>query len=397
MLIISIGATAGSRSEVETSEFADALAEAVLRAANVDPDGRDPVEVALSAPEAKQLMCAASLRTLPQDATFVGGDARLRPVFELFDQLCAQGIYQRRGVSKSTQRYTKIEVLTDEIVAHEKALTDQLGMLRSLETIPIFRQEFLRLIKQPVHRLAFEPFLPDEAGFSAIREMLAAAERVASAGDTEMHSASHESRSICASVKTASDECGTSIAREITTSLAESLDGLVLQKVKVQGFADPASLDLEIVSKKYPLQHVGSEIVLRFVVNNVSHGQAFEAELELDGAESIEIELPNRRLGMFAPGSRDISFVGRVNRATDAEALLAKLAWKNSDGSVGESEMVFDLAGQDVDVDWDALEYAEPYPEGPVTDLDHFVGRAQTLKSLAKTVVGGGNARIEGQ
>ena len=183
-------------------------------------------------------------------------------------------------------------------------------------------------------------------------------------------------------------------------SLAATLAELVREEIRRRGLADPASVRVEALEKRHPLaMSVRTLSYSADVTGATAQAEARHVTLALEADNTIALDEPERELGPFPPGRRRIDFTGVVARPSMGEMLLSRLIWQDSDGSAREEEQLIELAAQERNVEWEALEYQDPYPLEAVTASDRFVGRKALLHELTKAVLGEapGNVRIVGQ
>ena len=62
--------------------------------------------------------------------------------------------------------------------------------------------------------------------------------------------------------------------------------------------------------------------------------------------------------------------------------LSCRVSWRNYDGSTVSEPFDIFLDGQRADVDWDALEYQDPYSLEPVDSEEELSGRSEQMAQL---------------
>ena len=108
---------------------------------------------------------------------------------------------------------------------------------------------------------------------------------------------------------------------------------------------------------------------------------------------------PELFLGGLGVGKIIVEFP--VELCAPVESIMVDFSWTwlNFDGTSGRESRMFELFGQQGNVDWDRLTGEEPYKLEPVTTEQELVGRTEILAQLAAKTRGAtvGSACIWGQ
>lgn len=399
LALLALGATRGHRSDAETTHYLDILATAVM-AANSCPDAghEDPVTAMLTEGGCDSLATAALLRLLVLDEDVFADNDRLRPAIGLFDRVLEARLYRSAGVAVKDQAFEKRAKLRNAVAEHEIALQAHVDSLGSLDALAPFRQQLSKLFKDQITQVTVRPFTPGVT-IQTLNEVLTAVQAVVEAPDAQVLERAEAAAARCQELSAQAAQIGTAYARGLAGGLAATLQDLVGGELRGRGLADPAAVTVAARPKTYPLGHVGVVVVLRLDVANEGRGQARDVAMSIEGHQHVTFEDPIRSLGLLAPGVRRVDVRGAVTDATSSEVVLVRVTWRDPDGAEREHEQLVELENQGTSVDWDALEYEDPYPLEAITDADRFVGRDAVLRTLTKTVLGAtpGNARIQGQ
>jgi hypothetical protein len=394
-----IGLTKGHRSTSQTEHYLEVLARAILNANSCSlANEEDPVESMLSSPACDQLACAALMRLLVLDEDVFTEDQRLRSSTSLFDRTVGARLYSGLDISTKTQPFEKRAALRQSVAEHEHELIGHVDSLGSLSALAPFRQQLSKLFKDPYTQLVVWPFIPGIT-LHTFTEVLTAVQAVAESNDASLPANAEQATDLCTELRTQADSIGTTYAQSVLGTLGATLATLVRGEVRERGLADPAELTVSMKPKRFPLQQKGSRVLIRLEVTNHGPGQAKDVFVSVEDHQQINFEQRERSVGILPACTRIIGFVGTVLAPSDGEVVLVQYSWRNSDGEQRTEEQVLELSSQEGSVDWQALEYEDPYPLEAVTDLDAFVGRDALLTDLTKGVLAStpGNARIQGQ
>ncbi len=394
------GDTRGHRSGPETDHYLDILGAAILRASTTTRQrGERPFDRIFADARCDVHASAALLRLLVlDDDAFTDQQLRGR-AFVLLDRHVGPRLYSRLNLTAGSQTFEKRDALSSATEQHEAALLTHVDSLHSLAAIPAFRQHLLKLFKDQHTQLAIVPFLPAGVTQQLLSELLAAADACVHADDDHLLLEVERATRLLDAADAEQFALPTSYCESLLGTLQSRLRTLLTVHVRERGLADPAEVRVSMRPKTYPLRQQGAQITLRVELTNSGTGHATEVGLTVEDQQHVHLDQPAVELGRLPPGSRQVELHGHVKSSGEGDALLARVTWRNSDGSRDETEEILELAAQTRDVPWRELEFAKPYSLDPVKDASHFAGRGLTLRELAKIVLGSepGNLTIDGQ
>lgn len=171
------------------------------------------------------------------------------------------------------------------------------------------------------------------------------------------------------------------------------------QKFEKSGAGKPASLQAKALDKKYPLHSVGRIVGFGFNLENVGSGYAREVSCSISGDGACSIKRTELFLGSLGVGTIEVEFQAEISKPADSTLVELSWTWLNFDRTWGQECRLFELFGQQYNVDWDRLAHEEPYKLEPITSEEELVGRTEILSQLAAKVHGArvGSACIWGQ
>ena len=148
--------------------------------------------------------------------------------------------------------------------------------------------------------------------------------------------------------------------------------------------AQPATLTLTPLAKKYPLHDPSQELKIRLQLTNSGGGAAFDPRVTVvgDGGLDTTLSYPTLSPGESRPVQIDARAGGVANASGVAE-LVAEVEWTNFDRSDSKTDAGFTLDAQDREIDWAGLQ--APYTLD-VAVGDRFVGRDSLLREMVQHV-----------
>jgi hypothetical protein len=171
------------------------------------------------------------------------------------------------------------------------------------------------------------------------------------------------------------------------------------RKFEQSGAGKPARLLGKPSDKKYPLHSVGRPINLGFNLENVGPGYARDVSCSVTTDGAGVVKRAELFLGNLGVGKIAVEFPVEIHEAVDSILVDFSWTWSNFDGSSGHESGVFELFGQQANIDWDQLATEEPYKLEPITSEQELVGRTEILSQLVAKARGArvGSACIWGQ
>lgn len=400
LALTAIGATRGHRSDPDTQAYLSVLAEGILRASTISfSETDDPLERMLSETACEDLACSCLLRLLVHDDDVFREDGRLRAAHKLFDRRLAARVYSKLSINLKDQSFEKRDALRSAVIGLELGIQSQVERAASLDDVALFRNNLSQFLNDPVTEAVVTPLLPAAVTRKTLLDVVSSVADVADADDHDLPEAAGAAVEQCTAVRSAVAD--SPYLTSFVGALATRLTALVRERLRDRGLADPARVTISARAKQYPFAHVGTPALLRLDLENHGPGKARDLVLSIEGCSALRFDDSERHVALMPKGERPIVFIGQVVQAAGSgDAILARVTWRNADDSSGDEEAIFNLSAQAVTVDWDELDFVDPYPLEAVTDPSRFVGREAILRNMVRVVVASqspGSAQVVGQ
>ena len=300
----------------------------------------------------------------------------------------------------SLQGHDKLHKLAALQPEAESALRSALASLTSLDRLKAHRTQLMKTLNARLTKPFILPYLP--AGFveGALGELFARADSyVENRGGLGVVDAHRALLDGLASARSQLHACGTEYAGAIESGLVARLEKLVADDFATNRLAQPAAVRVTSTEKRYPLHAVGAELHLPLLVRNDGPGFAHDITLTLVADGPVTLLTRDIIVGRLAPlGEERVDVPFALTSPAEAVAVHLEVAWKDFDGSLRGLSMLFRVAAQRTDVDWDRARDGAPYSLEPV-DASHLVGRRDVLGRLTALIKpeNAGSAIVHGQ
>ncbi|MCZ7662710.1 MAG: ATP-binding protein [Thermoleophilia bacterium] len=352
-------------------------------------------------PNHQSVLTAAILRLLAHPAAnWLNTSEWRQDVLNYLERRLPHKVAQDLGLCGQDQAHEKLAKAATAVDHYDEAYSMSLTAPTSLGGFRKQRQAFMKTIRLDVASTLVQPFLPREWE-ARTGELF---ERV------DMYIESRDSAAALEAyrgVVDAGEALRGSLQDYITrysSILRDSLCDEVLRQTKddfaQNKAAQPADVRLEKKGKKYPFHIEQAPVDLIFIVINEGPGYAYDVAVEVEADASVILLQKAISIGLMAPRQpAGLALPARLQVTGGAPIIEAVVSWRDFDGSEHKKEEIVELEAQSPDVDWEALQRANPYSLEPVDSEDRLVGRKELLNKLIGVFTGTqvGSAIIKGQ
>ena len=189
----------------------------------------------------------------------------------------------------------------------------------------------------------------------------------------------------CEAFDKEASEFGTRDAERFLGGLARRLELAVESHFNTLEASKIPKLEIKPIDKKYPLSRPNTTIEYKVRIENNGTGPAREIRIdEVETDACLRVESSPTELLTINPGaSRVLDIVAKVEEPSKKAELYLQLSWSRPGGR-SEKVKTFTIRAQREDVDWDTVEFTEPYSLEAVTSEDDLIGRKDELKRLLR-------------
>ena len=351
---------------------------------------------------------AAFLRIAAVDPALINTSGRdAAQINRIVDGICDQLKIQRyafeRGAREARTKVDKRRKQTIDLLIELAGIVgdarDTIGectqSYQGINTISTFQTRLGRALSKEDVKASVVPFLgfEREALNESINLTKEYVSRTQQAADTEhvrsaFSSADQMLQAVLAAYDNAPTEFGSEIAatfRKISTDLDEHFSE--------SPFGKPASIVLRAHHRRYPLHMPNLDISIPVELHNDGAGVATHVQLELnrheDSPGSVRVG-PPVRLSAVTPNSKlTIEMRAKTEENPDEAHYVLNCTWVDA-VSTGDTDstnsVAITLKPQDTTVNWDEIQWHDPYSRDAVTRGSDLIGRSPTVREIVSTL-----------
>ena len=304
----------------------------------------------------------------------------------LFDRTLQHDVYKAANIEPGTQTFEKLPGLTARLQSVLNEIDQLIGAPPDLGQLRGFRQELMRLLNREANRGLLVPLVPRSLiQKSRINGLFDSVEHYLENKDVDPIHTLKDACEACDEFENEARSFGTAVANDLLGGLARRLRSAVERHFNSLEASRKPNLSFSPIAKKYPLDRPCTAIVFKIGITNNGTGPARELRLdEVVADDCLHVETSRTELGTLQSGSSFVlDIVATVMTPSTEAKLLVQLSWLRPDGR-SEAMQEFTVAAQRDDVDWDLVEFTEPYSLEAVTTGDELIGRKDELKRLVR-------------
>ena len=304
----------------------------------------------------------------------------------LFDRLFQRDIYRVLNIDPNAQTFEKVQSLADHLQLTLDKAMDLLTSIPHLNQVNSLQQAIRSLINGKTTRPFLIPLLPRALASDTRMGALfkAIADYTSNLDDESIHRYDSVC-DVCDDFEAEANDFGTDDSKRILGRLARQLKMAVSTHFESLEAGKHPSLRFFAIEKKYPLEKPGTSIVLKIRIANDGTGPARNLTLhEIVADECLDINFSASQLRTIQPNeSFTLDIPATVQKSSDHAKILIELSWGRSEPRSKET-LEFVVQAQRHDIDWEAVELAEPYSLEAVTSENDLIGRKQELVQLLR-------------
>jgi hypothetical protein len=365
------------------------LAAAILRSEEISPSlwGNDPVNGLFDqelTQRNKRFVGVCLIRLLASSGLPFQQNTFHANAYRLFDAVFGEDVYPQLGLTAKQQTFEKEATLKDLAPRIESELSEVLKSLTSLEALQAFRQSLMRALNAPLSKAILWPFLPRPLLDVRLSELFITAKEYLEETSTRKFHAYRKALETLDKYQADVTDIPTKYALTYLSSLATKLAALLKHDFDTNPLSQPATLVIKPLEKKYPLREPEKQFPLILSVLNEGPGHASNVCLKVSLTDDVQALKADPYLGDLEPGVPlgDVEIPCKVVRPEDIALGVAEVSWTNFDGTERRAQFDLEFEAQRSDIDWTALETADPYSLAPVVTTDQLVGRTEFLNQL---------------
>ena len=276
----------------------------------------------------------------------------------------------------------ELENALSQVVPSIEREVSQAVSFRGFDTLDHYEEFLLATINARRNSSLLYTFANRSLVNDALKASLHAVRTFRDADDLTILETYEQARATCTDAQLDLNSDGTTYATRYFASVPAALGKELERVVTGLSLADPASLTLRPLAKKYPLHIANAEVDIRLVLANIGSGTAFDVQVSIEGTHDLDFVRQELNVGTLSPrSSRTLHFPAGVLQSQSLALLGATVQWMNFDRQPNSFSIELELAGQDPTIDWPSFAKSRPYSLD-VAIGDRFVGRKSDLDRL---------------
>jgi len=353
----------------------------------------------------KEYVASAILRVFKNLSKILWEDIDLRlKVFSLLDTAFGNKLYKSLGISASDQNHDKtsvLETVLDKVVGRFESISNSIV---SLDTAAATRKRYMREVRDLSSDVLIKSHIYDESLVSTERltELFNSLEGYIKADRMSKLEAFGRFELIFDSYSNDFEKHYKNIL--FLKIIAEPL-GNIRDFVKADfdgcDLNKPADINVYSANKKYPLDSPKEKFEIKVVVDNKGPGVAFNTRvivLDSDACISLQTEeifldaVDVGRLEIFLDAEMCFSVIDPIN-------IIGILSYTDYKGDAIEEDFEIEILPQNSSINWDEIQYQQPYSLESVELESDLIGRKDLLYNISSklTLRKGESSIIHGQ
>lgn len=313
------------------------------------------------------------------------GDSE-RLAASLFDHVFQKDVYRSASVDSKAQTFQKLKALTDHAQQVLDEADDLIRVSIELNQLQPLQQDLMRLLNRKDIRPLIVPLLPRPLiNKNRITSLFQIIKDYATNTDPDPIHMRNAACDACDEFENEALEFGTADADRFLGELSRRLKSAVTSHFDLLEAGQRPRLTFSPIAKKYPLEKPDVDIAFKVKITNNGTGPARDMRLEeVVSDDCLDVRTPALELGTIRAGeSFNFDIDATVMTPSDEGKLLATLSWSEPVGRTEETHE-FLVSAQRDDVDWDTVEFTEPYSLEAVTAGSDLIGRKEELTRLLR-------------
>ena len=364
------------------AQFAHDLLAAVSEAAELR---KDEAEFGLLSdavpPEHRRLIAWALMRYLAAWGVFPSKPYELRPRAIKFIKDVIEHDLTGHHVEFQSQSHEVERALSGVVSSIEHGISEAVAF-RSFAALQDFEQGLLETVNSRRNAGLLYIFAKRSLVQEAIKKSCGAVREFLDADGPMVHEMYEYARDACTDMHADLQEDGTRYAAQLIASVPKALQEALDLEITKRPEAQPATLSLTPVAKKYPLHDSGKDLDIRLMLGNSGNGAAFDIQVRLESTNELDLASGELHVGTLSPGeSRPLHLAACVVESEEIALLRATVEWRNFDQRIGRQESNLELDAQDPMINWAVLETERPYRLDAALG-ERFIGRKSLLSKL---------------
>ncbi len=248
------------------------------------------------APEYRRLIAWALMRFLGSCGGFPTEPRELRPQALTFIRTQIGHDLQVHRIDFDSQSHD-LESALSQVVPSIELEIEGAVTFRTFDTLAQFRKTLLSTINAPRNAGLLYAFASRSLVNEALKRSLDSVDAFRDADDLSILETYRHAKNACTDVQAELRKHGTTYSTSLIASVPHALEKALDLEIGKLDLAQPATLSLTPIDKKYPLHAAEADIEIRLALRNSGGGTAFNVQIAVEGTSELyqlEVNRPRK-------------------------------------------------------------------------------------------------------
>lgn len=186
----------------------------------------------------------------------------------------------------------------------------------------------------------------------------------------------------------------------IMVDFLNKLNEKIISEFESSDLHKTPSIDVSIIDRKYPLSDKGARFNIGLLIKNRGDGLAKDVNISIVETAGIKFENLSHMISSVVAREDSSLHFSAISENIGSEAMFEiEVRYSNLKGEQYEDKKIFEITGQNDNIEWDKIKTKDPYSILPVTNERDLVGRSSSIDALIALINSEslGSALIYGQ
>ena len=308
---------------------------------------------------------------------------------KLFDRVFINQVYGASSIDSKMQTFEKLPKLAEHLQSILDELDGEISNPLDLDNPTALKDLQTGILKVFNDKRRSRPFLfsllPRQLiNESRIKSLISEVAEFSSAVGADPLESRNRAIAVCDEFEKEAKDFGTEDAQRILGGLARKLKSAVDRHFETIEKSKVPELRVIPIDKKYPLHRPGAQVNYMIRIENFGTGPARELRMDEVLADDCLAATTPREVKTVYPGESHVfNIQSKVLTASSEAGIYLQYSWSRLSGR-DTDEAEFLVLAQRENVNWESVEFTEPYPLEPITAGEELIGRKDELKRLLR-------------
>lgn len=365
--------------------YLNRVAELLISFEDVNCEREEALQIILDPnnPLKKQFIAVVLLMIYEENEDIINNDNTIKiKVVKLFDKYLFD-IYKHLEIKEGMQNYEKLCKLKAYIVNIKENIKNDKINIYSLNDFNEFKNKILKTSNIYKKNILIKYFVSDYLHAINIEKLLSLVNEYIQSKNNDKVTVYIKIEAWYKEAENCYKEYSNTFINDIFLLPLQSLEKIIKKDYDNSIYSKKAKLVLSTINKKYPFHLVNHCLSVGVEISNLGEGAAFKVRIKVL-ENSDEIEFITKELSIVMVENRPLKREFQIRVDNSVKDLIAnfELIWSNSDSTTDSQPFLLEFIGQDSSINWDELQFKDPYSLEAVDNENDLIGRTEIIDLL---------------